>query len=128
MPHIYMLHTFVIPCTFVHPWGCTPPICPDTLLYLCVFGGFACCGGCNGIPFVLGHLPYITPVWGCLPFNYIPHSQSLVLCALVCFRDISMLCGNFPSVRKGLGVFPPSVGGLGDQHLRYHILILVPFL
>ena len=29
-----------------------------------------------------------------------------------------MLCGHFPSVRKGLGVFAPSVWGGGHQHLR----------
>ena len=29
-------------------------------------------GGCNGLPFVLGHPPYITPVWECLPINYTP--------------------------------------------------------
>ena len=50
-----------------------------------------------------------------------PHTQSLVPCALVCFRDISMLCGHFPSVSKGLGVFPPSVGVEGASALEMSI-------
>ena len=104
---VFPLH-ICTPHMFVCPRGVHPPICPILFCPLC-FGGFACCGGCNELPFVLGHLPYTTPVWGCFPFNYTPHTQSLVPCALVCFRDISMLCGHFPSVRKGLGVFPPSV-------------------
>ena len=74
-----------------------------------------------GSPLCRNNLPYITPILGCLPLNYIPHTQSLVPCALVCFRDISMLCGHFPSVRKGLGVFPPSVGGLGVSALEMFI-------
>ena len=72
----------------------TPIIPPYSSVHLCVFGGFACCGGGNGLPFVLGHLPYTPPVWGCLLFNYTPLTQLLVPCVLVCFRDISMLCGH----------------------------------
>ena len=69
---------------------------------------------------MLGLLPYTTPVWGCLPFKYIPHTQLLVSCASVCFRDISMLCGHFPSVEGFWGV-PPSVGGLGASALEMSI-------
>ena len=39
-----------------------------TLLCLCVFlEAWHVVGGCNGLPFVLGNLPYFTPVWECLP-------------------------------------------------------------
>ena len=53
----------------------------------------------------------ISPLFGMPPLYYTPHTQSLVPCASVCFIDISMFCWHFPSVRKGLGVFPPSVWG-----------------
>ena len=59
-------------------------------------------------------LPYITPVWGASLY-YTPHTQLLVPCTSVCFGDISMLCGLFPSV-EGFGGVSPSVGG--HQHLR----------
>ena len=102
------------------PHSYIPYICmlPYSSVHQCVLEALHVVGGCNGLPFVLGHLPYTTPVWGCLPFNYTPHTQSLVPCALVCFRDISMLCGHFPSV-EGFGHVPPSVGKFGGhQHLR----------
>ena len=63
-----------------------------------------------GSPLCWDTPPYITPVWGCFPFNYTPNTQLLVPCALVCFRDISMLCGHFPSVEGFGGVFPISWG------------------
>ena len=98
------------PCTFIHPQGCTHTPYAHTLLCICVFlQALHVVGGCNGLPFVLGHLSYTTPVWGCLPFNYSTHTQSLVPCASVFFRDISMLCMHFPSV-EGFGGVPPSVG------------------
>ena len=60
----------------------------------------------------------LTPaLFGVPAFQLHPHTQSLVPSALVCFRDISMLCGHFPSV-EGFGGVPPSVGGWGHQHLR----------
>ena len=115
----YAPHMFICPHTFVCPQGCThPPYAPYSSMPLCVFGGFACCGGGMGSPLCWDTLLYITPVWGYLPFIILPHTQSLVPCALVCFRDISMLCGHFPSVRKGLGVFPHQLGVWGHQHLR----------
>ena len=81
---------------------------PQTLLCHCVFlEALHVVGGCNGLPFVLGDPPYITPVWGYLPLIH-PHTQSLVPCALVCFRDISMLHGHFPSVEGFGGVSPIS--------------------
>ena len=101
------------PCKFVHPH-----MPPYSSVHLCVFGGFACCGGCNGLPFVLGHFPYITPVLGCLPFNNTPTLSHwfpvhhYVSGISVCYVGISLLL-------KGLGVFPTSWGVWGHQHLRY---------
>ena len=124
-PHLYTPIHLYTPSMFVHPQGCTHPICPHTLLCICVFGGFACCGGYNGLPFVLGHPPLHHPICRCLLFNYTPHTQSLVPCALVCFRDISMLCGHFPFVEGFGGVSPIS---LEASALGCHMLILLPFL
>ena len=45
-PHICTPPYVHIPCMFIHPLGVyTPPICPHTPVHLCIFGGFACCGG-----------------------------------------------------------------------------------
>ena len=100
------------------PRGVHTPICPHTLLCLCVFWRLCMlCGGCNGLPFVFGQPPLHHPCLGVPPLQLHPHTQSLVPCASVCFRDISMICGHFPSVRKGLGVFPHQLG-VGHQHLR----------
>ena len=110
------IHLYTPICLYA-PGVYTPSICPHTLLCLCVFGDFACCEGCNGLPLCWDTFPYITPIWGCLPLITPPHTQSLVPCASVCFRDISMLCGHFPSV-EGFGVFPLSVGGLGASALE----------
>ena len=107
-------------CPHVHmpPYIFMPHIPPYSSMPLCVFGGFACCGGCNGLPFVLRHPPIHHLCLGVLPLYYTPHIQSLAPCALVCFRDISMLCGHFPSGQEWFGGFPPSVGGWRHQHLR----------
>ena len=87
-----------------------PPICPlYSSVPLCIFGGFACHGGLEWAPLYFGHPPLHYPHLGVPPLNYTPNTQLLVPCALVCFRDISMLCGHFPSV-EGFGGISPSVG------------------
>ena len=120
MPHI---------CTppYVHtpPYNCTPPYAPYSSVHLYVFGGFACCGGCNGLPFVLGHLLTL-PLLGCLPFNYTPTLSHWFPVHQYVFRDISMLCGHFPSVEE-FGVFPHQLGGWGHQHLRCPYAHSCPF-
>ena len=66
------------------------------------------------------------PCLGVPPLQLHPHTQLLVPCASVCFRNISMLCGYFPSV-EGFGGVPHQLEGLGYQHLNVHMLILVHF-
>ena len=96
----------------------TPPICPHTLLCLCVFlKALHVVGACNGLPFVLD-TSLTPPLFGGASPSITPPTQSLVPCALVCFRGISMLSGHFPSVSKDLGCSPISWGVLGHQHLR----------
>ena len=109
----YNPHTFICPHTFVCSQGCThPPYAPYSSVPL-FLEALHVVWGCNGVPFVLGHPPLHHPCLGVPPLNYTPHTQSLVPCASVCFRDISMLCGHFPSVKKGLGMFPHQLGGWG---------------
>ena len=102
-----MLGDVWMPPYICMPKGCThPQYVPHTLLCICVFlEALYVVGGCNGLPFVLGHLPYTTPVWGCLPFNYtstlscwFPVHQ-YVSGISVCYVGISLLL-------KGFRVFP----------------------
>ena len=67
MPMFVCPHTFIHP-SYVHmPKGCTPPYAPHSLC-ICMFSeALHVMGGCNGLPFVLGHFPYTTPVWGASP-------------------------------------------------------------
>ena len=114
---VHPIHSYTPICLYA-PRGVHAPICPHTLLCLCVIlEALHVVGGCNGLPFVLGYPPLHHPCLGVLPLNYTPHTQSLVPCALVCFRDISMLCGHFPYV-EGFGGFPHQLGGWEHQHLR----------
>ena len=64
----------------------------------------------------LPYIPYITPVGGASPLLHL-HTQSLVPCALVCFRDISMLSGHFPSV-EGFGGVSCISWGVGASALE----------
>ena len=106
------------PHVCVPPGVYTPPICPHTPVYLYVLRGFACFGG-KGLPFVLGHFPYTT-LYGGASLQLHPHTQLLVPCASICFRDISMICGHFPFC-WGVWGCSPSVGGLGASALEMSI-------
>ena len=111
-----------MPHTFVCPQGCThTPICPIlfcasmcfwrlSILWRVVMGSPLCWDTILTPPLFGGASPSIT----------LPHTQSLVPCALVCFRDICMLCEHFPSV-EGFGGVPPSGGGLGASALEMSI-------
>ena len=107
-------HMFIHPHIFVHPQRCTHPHMPlYSSVHLCVFGGFACCGGCNGCPFVLGHPPLHHPCLGVpplhLPLPTLSHwfpVHQYVSGISVCYVGISLLL-------KGLGVFPHQLGALG---------------
>ena len=112
-------HMFVCPLYVCMPQGCTHPHMHPILFYASVCFCRLCMlwGVVMGSPLCWDTLPYILLFGGASPFLHPPHSV-IVPCALVCFRDISMLCGHFPSVRKGLGVFPHQLGGWGHEHLR----------
>ena len=111
---------------FVHPlyicmpqWCTNTPICPHTPLCICMFlEALHVVGGCNGLPFVLGHFPYTTPIWGCIPFNYTP----TLSCWFPVHWSVSgiSVCyvGIFPSVEGFGDVLPISWGVWGHQYLR----------
>ena len=114
---------FICPIHFVCPICLYTPrgTCPHTLLCLCVFlEALHVVGVVMGSPLCWDTLPYITPIWGCLPFNYTPTLSHwfpvhwYVSGISVCYVGISLLL-------KGLGVFPPSVGGLGASALEMSI-------
>ena len=110
---LYAPHTFIHP-PYVHmaPWGCTPPRGPHVSVLLHGFGTLHVVGGCFSVLYVLGHT---TPIWGCLPLYYTPHTVVGSVCIII-LRDISSYVGLFPLLLKGLGVFPPSLGEVGVTH------------
>ena len=69
-------------------------------------------GGCYLLKCVLGQLPYTTPIWGCLPLNYTPHTSLLVPCALLFSGILVSYVGLSPSI-EGFGGVPPSLGEVG---------------
>ena len=110
-------HTFVCPlyiCTphaFIWPLGVyTPPGAPHVSVLLHGFGTLHVVGGCFSVLCVLGHT---TPIWGCLPLYYTPHTLLLVLCALL-FSGISVLMWAFsPFFWRVWGCSPHHWGRLG---------------
>ena len=119
-PHVCMPHTLYTPCMFIHPQGCTPPYAPILFCASVFLEALHVVGGCNGIPFVLGHLPYTIPVWGASP-SITPPTLSYwfpvhwyVSGISICYMGISLLL-------KGLGVFPHQLGGLGASALEMSI-------
>ena len=115
-PHLYAPYICMPPVCSYAPRSVHTPICPYSSVP-CVFGGFACCGGCNGLPFVLEQPPLHHPCLGVPPINYTPTLSCwfpvhrYVSGISVCYVGISLLL-------KRLGVFPPSVGGWGHKYLR----------
>ena len=118
MPHICRpLYVCTPPVHSCDPRGVQTPHMPPYPVHLCVFGGFACCGGCNGLPFVLGHL--LTPplFGGASPSITPPHSVVGSLCFST-FQGYQYVMRAFPSV-EGFGGVPLSIWGVwGYQHLR----------
>ena len=105
-----------MPHMFICPQGCThPPYAPILFCTSVFLEALHVVGGGNGLPFGLGDLPYTTS-GGASP-SITPHTQLLVPCASVCFRDISMLCGHFPSV-EGFGGVLHQLGGWGASALE----------
>ena len=92
------------------PQGCTHPHMFPIPLCICMFSeAFACCGGCKGLPYVLGHLPYTTPVWGCLLFSCTPHTQLLASLCISMFWGYLYVMWAF-SLLLGVWGCSPSVG------------------
>ena len=113
MPHIHTapMHSYTSQeCTHPH-------MSLYSSVHLYVFGGLYVVGVVMGSPLCWD--TSLTPsCLGVPPLQLHPHTQLLVPCASLCFRDISMLCGHFPSV-EGFGDVPHQLGGvLGHQHLR----------
>ena len=109
-PPMFVHPLYVCMPLYVHmpPRGIHPLYVPHTPLCICMFSeAFACCGGCKGLPYVLGHFPYTTPVWGYLPSVVPPHS--VVGFPKHWYVSGISIChvGIFPFVR-GLGCSPIS--------------------
>ena len=119
-PHLFSpIHLYAPICLYT-PRGVHTPHMPPILLCICMFlEALHVVGGSNGLPFVLGHFPYTTPVWGCLSFIYTPPHPVVGSQYISMFQGIiSMLCRHFPSVEGFGGVLPISWGFRGHQHLR----------
>ena len=69
-----------------------------------------------GSPLCWDTLPYITPVWGCLPFIIPPHSVIGSL-YIGMFQGYQYVMWAFPICQEGFGGVSPSVGGLGASAL-----------
>ena len=102
------------PHTFVCPQGCTHPPYAPILVYASVWVWRLCMlwGVVMGSPLCWdtlltlgGASPLCTSYTQLLGVARVP-------CALVCFRDISMLYGHFPSVSKGFGGVSPICWGM----------------
>ena len=112
--HIHMppVYSYALICSYA-PRGVHTPHMPPILLCLCVFWRLCMLWGVvMGSPLCCDILPYITPVWGCLPFIYTPTLScwfpvhQYVSGISVCYVGISLLL-------KGLGVFPHQLGHRG---------------
>ena len=116
MPHVCMPPVCLYTCHVCkHPGVYTPPY---SSVHVC-FGGFACCGGCNSSPLCWD--TFLTPpLFGGASPSITPPTLSYCSLCIGMFRDISMLCGHFPSV-EGFGGVPTSVGGLEESALEMSI-------
>ena len=128
-PHLYTPYICMPPVHLYTPQGCTYPHRPPCFLCTCiVLEHLHVVGGCYLLNCVLGHLPYTTLSGGASPLITPPHSIVDSLCIAI-LRDISILCGPFPSL-EGFGGVPHHLGRFGGHisSSAVHILILVHFL
>ena len=119
------------PCLYTPLYICTPPIClyapiclytprgiytpqgPPCFCAPAWFWHIACCGGVVFLfyvywdtpPLFEGPPPLLHPPTLCCWFSVHCYSQGY-----------QFLCGPFPLLLKGLGVFPPSLGQVGVTH------------
>ena len=73
-------------------------------------------GGCNGLPFVLGHPPLHHPHLGVPPLYYTPLHSVIGSQCISMFQGYQYVMWAFPFCQEGFGGVSPSVGGY--QHLR----------
>ena len=110
------LYIYTPPYVRMPPGVYTPPMSPYSSVHL--FWRLCMLWGCNGLPFVLGHL-LTPPLFGDASLQlHLPHSVVGSLCISV--SGISILCGHFFSI-EGFGGVPSSVGGLGESALEMSI-------
>ena len=115
-PHLYTPHMFV------HPQGCTCLPYAPILFYasvcfwqLCMLWGIV-----MGSPLCLDTLPYITPIWGCLPLITPPHSVIGSLC-IGMFQGYRYVMWAFPLCQKGFGGVSPISWRVGASALEMSI-------
>ena len=88
---------------------CTAPYAPYSPVHLYLLGGFACCGGCNGLPFGLGH--FLTPpLYGGASPSFTPQHSVVGSLCISMFLGYQYVIWAFSLLLKGLGVFPHQLG------------------
>ena len=99
--------TFICPHTFIHPRGVHPPYAPILFCAsLCFWRLCMLCGVVMGSPLCWDTLPYISPVWGCLPLIAPPHSVIGSLCISM-FQGYQYVMWAFPFCQEGFGGVSP---------------------
>ena len=107
---LHPLYIHTLPCTFVHPQGCTPPHMFPLCASVCFQRLLHVVGGCKRLHYVLGHFPYTTSVWGCSLQLHPPHLvvgfpvHQYVLEISICHMGIFPFCWAFGGVPHQLGV------------------------
>ena len=122
-PYIHMPPYFCMSPRGVH----NPHMLPYSSMPLCSLEALHVVGGCNGLPFVLGHPPLQHPYLRVPPLYYTPTLSSWVPVHWYVSRISVCYVGN--------SLLSERVGGCFPHHLRVgvntgdvHMIILVPIL
>ena len=121
MPPMFIC-TFICPPYICMPPGVyTPPYAP-ILFYASVCFWRLCMlwGGCNGLPFVLGHPPLHHPCLGVPPLYYTPKLSCWFPC-IGMFQGYQYVMWAFPFCQEGFGGVPPISWGVGASALEMSI-------
>ena len=111
-------HTFMTPIHSHAPRGVHTPICPHTLLCICMFSEALHVVGVVRVPLCVRTCPLHHPCLGVPPLHGHPQTQLLASLCIGMFQAYKYVMWAFSLLLKGLGVFPNQLGGLGYQHLR----------